>query len=75
MSCAEAARVSGLSKFIGEQLGVLESLPRFATLFIICLFISCLTEIVSNTAMANIVLPVLAQMVDRDRHYLEPYRP
>ena len=63
VACADAAKISGLSKLIGEELGVLGSLPKFVIMLLVCLFISFLTEIVSNTAMANIVLPVLAQMV------------
>ncbi len=48
---------------MGEQLGLLESLPKFAIMLIICTFIGVLTEAVSNAAMANIFLPVLAQTV------------
>lgn len=61
IACAEAAKVSGLSKLMGEQLGVLETLPKFVIMLIICTFIGVLTEAVSNAAMSNIFLPVLAQ--------------
>lgn len=63
IACAEAAKVSGLSKLMGEQLGVLETLPKFVIMLIICTFIGVLTEAVSNAAMSNIFLPVLAQTV------------
>lgn len=60
---SDASRVSGLSKWLGQRLAVLEMLPTFAILIVTCFIISWMTEVVSNTTTANITLPVLAQMV------------
>nr|CAD7457828.1 unnamed protein product [Timema tahoe] len=60
---AEASKVSGLSHFLGVKLQALEVLPSFAILVIISTATTFLTEVSSNTAVANIVLPVLSEMV------------
>ena len=60
---SDASKVSGLSAWMGEQLTVLAVLPNFAILVIVCFLTSWMTEVVSNTATANIVLPILAKMV------------
>lgn len=59
---ARAAITSGLSDWIGEQLGGLSTLPHWAVLLIVCLATSLLTEVCSNAATANILLPVLADL-------------
>nr|CAD7427794.1 unnamed protein product [Timema monikensis] len=59
---AEASKVSGLSHFLGVKLQALEVLPSFAILVIISTATTFLTEVSSNTAVANIVLPVLSEM-------------
>ncbi len=51
---------SGLSLWLGEKLKAIGHLPPFALIFIIALFMSFLTEITSNTATTQILLPVLA---------------
>ncbi len=51
---------SGLSLWMGEKLKAIGHLPPFALIFIIALFMSFLTEITSNTATTQILLPVLA---------------
>lgn len=61
---SDASRVSGLSKWLGQRLAVLEMLPTFAILIVTCFIISWMTEVVSNTTTANITLPVLAQMAE-----------
>lgn len=61
---SDASKVSGLSKWLGYQLSALQALPPFAILVICCMLTTWMTEIVSNTATANIVLPILAQMAD-----------
>jgi hypothetical protein len=50
---------------MGEQLTALNGLPPTAIMFIICLVTSIVTEVVSNTVTANILLPVLAELVPR----------
>jgi sodium-dependent dicarboxylate transporter 2/3/5 len=51
---------SGLSLWMGEKLKAIGHLPPVALIFIIALFMSFLTEITSNTATTQILLPVLA---------------
>ncbi|MCK5055996.1 MAG: SLC13/DASS family transporter [Candidatus Aminicenantes bacterium] len=53
---------SGLSAYLGEQLQGLGSLPPIVIIVCICLFITFLTELTSNTATAEILLPVLAAL-------------
>ncbi|XP_063988117.1 protein I'm not dead yet-like [Diachasmimorpha longicaudata] len=53
---------SCLSKRIGSAMTPLRALPPFVTLVIVCLFIGTVTEITSNIGIANIMLPVVAQM-------------
>nr|CAH0100027.1 unnamed protein product [Daphnia galeata] len=61
---SDASKISGLSKWLGHQLSALEVLPPFSILIICCTLTTWMTEIVSNTATANIVLPILAQMAE-----------
>ena len=61
---SDASKVSGLSNWMGSQLSALNALPHFAILIIVCLITTWTTEVVSNTATANIVLPILAQMAE-----------
>jgi sodium-dependent dicarboxylate transporter 2/3/5 len=51
---------SGLSKWIGGAFAGLASLPAWLMLLLLCLIISFLTEITSNTAIATLFMPVLA---------------
>jgi len=60
---SDASKVSGLSGWMGEQLAMLAVLPNFGILVLVCFLTSWMTEVVSNTATANIVLPILAKMV------------
>ena len=60
---SDAVKVSGLSDWLGIQLEGLKVLPQFATLVIVCVMTAIVTEVASNTATANILLPVLAKMV------------
>ena len=60
---SEASKVSGLSSLIGKQLVGLNVLPPFAIIVIICCLAATLTEFASNVATANILLPILAEMV------------
>ncbi len=57
---ATAFRESGLSMLIGEGLSGLIGGPPFLTILGLCLAITFLTEITSNTATANLLMPVLA---------------
>lgn len=51
---------SGLSLWMGEKLKAIGQLDPIVIIFIIALFMSFLTEITSNTATTQILLPVLA---------------
>ncbi|XP_071874212.1 protein I'm not dead yet [Bombus fervidus] len=53
---------SGLAKKIGETLVPLRFLPPVLIMFFVCLFIGTITEFTSNVGIANITLPVVAQM-------------
>ncbi|CAH1134761.1 unnamed protein product [Ceutorhynchus assimilis] len=59
---AEASKVSGMSQLIADHLHGFAMLPRFWVMVISCLFATLLTQFSSNVAVANVVLPVLAEM-------------
>lgn len=61
---SDASKMSGLSHWLGDQLAGLNALPHFAILTIVCLITTWTTEVVSNTATANIFLPILAEMAE-----------
>lgn len=54
---------SKLSSILGNALIALQSIHPFAILVIVCMFVEIVTELTSNVAVANIILPVLAEMV------------
>lgn len=51
---------SGLATWLGGQLAFINGLPAFLVLVFVLAFVLVLTEFNSNTATANMVLPVLA---------------
>jgi sodium-dependent dicarboxylate transporter 2/3/5 len=53
---------TGLSMFIGEQLSGMESLSHIFIIFITAATISFLTELTSNTATTQMILPILASV-------------
>ena len=57
---AKGFTASGLSALMGEWMTGLSTLPILALIFSICLFVTFLTEITSNTATATLLMPVLA---------------
>jgi sodium-dependent dicarboxylate transporter 2/3/5 len=57
---AAAFTASGLASLIGNALGGLAHLPVFVLILAICLTVTFLTEITSNTATATLLMPVLA---------------
>jgi sodium-dependent dicarboxylate transporter 2/3/5 len=59
-SLAEAMRRSGVTLFLGGGIENLGIIPVFLIIALVCLLLSFLTELTSNTATANILLPVLA---------------
>ena len=60
---SDASKKSGLSHWLGNGLKTLKVLPPFALLLVNCIMTTALTEIASNSATANILLPILAEMV------------
>jgi sodium-dependent dicarboxylate transporter 2/3/5 len=59
---ASAFVASGLSAWLGDRLGGLQGLHPMLLVFVVCLGISFLTELTSNTATTEMVLPVLAAL-------------
>ena len=57
---AEGMRPSRVTLYLGGLLTGLEGLPLWAILLMVCLLLTFLTELTSNTATASILLPVLA---------------
>ncbi|WP_199611516.1 SLC13 family permease [Flocculibacter collagenilyticus] len=57
---AKAFVASGLSEIIGQQLSSFTQLPTLLLLFALCISVSFLTEITSNTATATLLMPILA---------------
>lgn len=57
---AKAFTASGLSQQMGQLLDFLTDVPVFVMILAICLFVTFLTEITSNTATATLLMPILA---------------
>jgi sodium-dependent dicarboxylate transporter 2/3/5 len=57
---ANAFKVSGLSIWVGEQMGAASGLPIILIIVLISLTMTFLTELTSNTATTEMLLPVLA---------------
>ncbi len=57
---AQAFQQSGLSTLMGEQLKILLTLPIWLVIPFICLFITFVTEVTSNTATTALMMPILA---------------
>ncbi len=59
---AKGFSATGLSTLIGEQLSGMESLSHFVIIFVTAATISFLTELTSNTATTQMILPILASV-------------
>lgn len=57
---SEAFLSSGLAGLVADQFGIFRGLPVVLVVLIIVLGISFLSEVVSNTAMASIMIPLMA---------------
>jgi sodium-dependent dicarboxylate transporter 2/3/5 len=53
---------TGLAQLIGEQFQSLGSLPPFVAILLVCLMMTFLTELTSNLATAQTLLPILASI-------------
>jgi len=59
---AQGFVATGLSETIGAQFAGLQGMPIYLLILIVCLAITFLTELTSNTATAQIILPILASL-------------
>ena len=57
---ASAFQRSGLSELLGNSIGGLSGLPVLVLVLLICLSVTFLTELTSNTATATLLMPILA---------------
>ncbi|MCH2178743.1 MAG: SLC13 family permease [Mariniblastus sp.] len=57
---AKAFVQSGLSELLGQQLAAFGAIPLLLLVGIICLAVTFLTELTSNTATTTLLLPILA---------------
>ncbi|WDE03269.1 SLC13/DASS family transporter [Thalassomonas viridans] len=60
IAIAKAFTASGLSTLLGDWLTTLANLPAILMILTICLVVTYLTEITSNTATATLLMPILA---------------
>ncbi|PHR61173.1 MAG: sodium:dicarboxylate symporter [Robiginitomaculum sp.] len=60
IAMAKGFTASGLSDMLGDWLSSLASLPLILMILTICLVVTYLTEITSNTATATLLMPILA---------------
>ena len=60
IAIAKGFVASGLSHLIGDWLASMATISILSMIFIICLLVTYLTEITSNTATATLLLPILA---------------
>ncbi len=59
---AEGFQVSGLADLIGNRFGVLGDVHPLVMVGLICLSLTFLTEVTSNTATTQMILPILASL-------------
>jgi sodium-dependent dicarboxylate transporter 2/3/5 len=60
IAIAKAFVESGLSEVLGESLSGIAGLPVIVMIGLVCLAVTFLTEVTSNTATATLLLPILA---------------
>jgi len=51
---------TGLAQIIGNQFAAVGNLPPFVMMLLVCLMLTFLTELTSNTATTEMILPILA---------------
>lgn len=59
---AAGFQASGLAQWIGERLAFLSGMPLIVMIFCICILLTFLTEVTSNTATTTMMMPVLGSM-------------
>ncbi|CAN7985145.1 unnamed protein product, partial [Ixodes pacificus] len=62
MTLAQASKKSGMSAMLVKELQVLEALPDFFVVSILCFAASMFTEFTSNAAASSIMLPLVLEM-------------
>ena len=62
LAIAEGFKVTELSQWVGERLGFLEGVHPILMIASICLMITLLTEVTSNTAITAVMMPILASL-------------
>jgi solute carrier family 13 (sodium-dependent dicarboxylate transporter), member 2/3/5 len=60
IAIARAFGASGLSAALGKSLSALASWPVLGMLLVLCLCVTFLTEVTSNTATTSLLMPILA---------------
>lgn len=60
IALATGFQASGLSTFIGDSFKSLSSVSIFIVIAFVCLVVTFLTEVTSNTASASLLMPILA---------------
>ena len=62
LALASGFQRTGLAALIGGQFEAAGALPTFALILLVCLAITFLTELTSNTATTEMILPILASV-------------
>ncbi|RIO89810.1 SLC13/DASS family transporter [Staphylococcus gallinarum] len=62
LALAKGISSSGLAKWLGDQLRLIEGVSPLLIVIVITLFVLFLTEITSNTATATMILPILTTL-------------
>ena len=62
LSFGKGISESGLAKWLGEQLKMLDGVHPLVIVIVITIFVLFLTEVTSNTATAAMILPILAAL-------------
>ncbi len=60
IAIAQAFSESGLSQILGAQLAVVGNWPIWVAVIVVCLSVTFLTELTSNTATTVLLMPILA---------------
>jgi len=60
IAIASAFVQSGLAELVGAQMTLLKTMPPLLMILFICVCVTFLTEVTSNTAVASLLMPLLA---------------
>ena len=60
IALAQGFKTSGLSDLLASQLIDVTLLPEFVMILVICLAVTFLTEVTSNTAITLLLMPIMA---------------